>query len=71
MANYQQKRPVVSPSSADKTLKEFSSVIQDNLAQLWEHSHDHIVSQATKNAYAALATDTDRIAFIAGFIGLL
>ena len=41
MAKYQQQRPVAAPLSTDKTLQEFSSVIQGNLQDLWEHSHDH------------------------------
>lgn len=38
---YQQKRSVSPPLPTDKALNEFTSVIQENLADLWEVAHDH------------------------------
>jgi hypothetical protein len=66
----QQKRIVSAPLVQDKTLREYSGSIQDNLFDLWEISHTHPITSSDKASYAALTTDTDRIAFIAQFIGL-
>ena len=71
MAKYQQKKTVSQPRTPDlTTLREFSGVIQENLVDLWNLSHDHTTSPAQKQAYAALTTDAERIAFLAGLLGL-
>lgn len=66
----QQIKPVSAPLATDKELKDYSGSIQDNLFNLFDVSHDHVVSQNDKDIYAALSSDAARIQFIASYLGL-
>lgn len=68
---HQQQRPVAAPTAEDKSLREYSGNVQNNLLGLWTLSHDHTATTVDKAAYAALTTDADRIAFLAQYIGLV
>ena len=71
MSKYQQRKVVPQPRTPDlPTLREYSGTVQENLNDLWNLSHDHTTSAAQKAAYAALTTDAERIAFLAGLLGL-
>ena len=70
MATYQQRKVVSQPRTPDMpALREYSGIIQENLVDLWNLAHDHKPSAAQKAAYAALTTDTERIAFLATLLG--
>ncbi len=67
---HQQQALVTTPTTVDKLLSEFAGRIQRNLVDLWNLSHDHIISAEDRASYAALSTDAERIAFLASFLGL-
>ena len=70
MATYQQRKVVSQPRTPDMpTLREYSGIVQENLFDLWSIAHDHKPSTAQKAAYAALTTDSERIAFLAALLG--
>lgn len=72
MAKYQQRKTVSQPRTPDlPTLREYSGVVQENLFDLWSLAHDHVGTPTQKAQYAALTTDAQRIAYIAGLLGLL
>lgn len=57
MAKFQQRRSLAPPSKADKELLDFASVIQDNLADLWELAHDHADLTGSSTEVTSLCKD--------------
>lgn len=57
MSKYQQKKSVAPPSTTDKFLVDFSTIIQENLFDLWELAHDHADLTGSSTEVTSLAKD--------------
>lgn len=71
MTKFQQTKVLTPPTPSDKTLQAYSGTVQQNLADLWNLSHNHVGTATQKAQYAALTTDADRITYIATLLGLI